>query len=77
MSKSPDLTAKPPEQAPVIPNPGSREAGDAGCTCPVLDNGHGKGIFCIPGRFWITGDCPLHDTAAWREQTMDSGGAKT
>lgn len=24
-------------------NPGSREAINAGCTCPVLDNGHGRG----------------------------------
>ena len=27
----------------VIPNPGTQEARNLGCSCPVLDNGHGKG----------------------------------
>lgn len=39
------------------PNPGSDAALDQGCTCPVLDNGHGRGS----GPFWISGGCPLHD----------------
>lgn len=39
------------------PNPGSKEAQDEGCTCPVLDNNHGKGV---NGSFWMNGDCPLH-----------------
>lgn len=43
------------------PNPGSNEALDAGCLCPVLDNAHGLGW---PGRdgkptFWINPYCPL------------------
>lgn len=46
------------------PNPGSDEAINLGCTCPVLDNGHGNGC----GRkdesgnplFWINGNCPVH-----------------
>lgn len=44
-----------------IPNPGSNDALDKGCTCPVLDNGHGKGRV-IDGKiqFWINWDCPLH-----------------
>lgn len=42
-------------------NPGSREAIEAGCTCPVLDNGHGKGSSWGPDKFWITEGCPLHD----------------
>lgn len=28
----------------TIPNPGSNEAIDLGCTCPVLDNCRGKGV---------------------------------
>jgi hypothetical protein len=48
----------------TVPNPGSTEALAKGCTCPCLDNGHGRGC----GRydkhgvpvFWIAGDCPLH-----------------
>ena len=42
------------------PNPGSDEAIALGCTCPVLDNGHGRGS----GPFWITVDCPLHGEPA-------------
>lgn len=42
-------------------NPGSREARDEGCTCPVLDNDHGVS----PGpfgddRWWINDGCPVH-----------------
>ncbi len=41
------------------PSPGSREAIEQGCGCPVLDNYHGKG-FGNPPKFWINADCPLH-----------------
>ena len=27
----------------AIPNPGTQEARDLGCSCPVIDNGYGKG----------------------------------
>lgn len=42
------------------PNPGSWEAQDAGCTCAVLDNNHGKFAPYPPDGWWITEDCPLH-----------------
>lgn len=48
------------------PNPGSREALDAGCRCPVLDNGHGRGymggVTDEQGRtvFVYAEGCPLH-----------------
>ena len=44
-----------------LPNPGSDEAVAIGCTCPVLDNGRGRGIV-LNGerRWWITASCPLH-----------------
>jgi len=45
-----------------VPTPGSREASEQGCTCPVLDNNHGAG-FPWGGEgmsFWITEGCPLH-----------------
>lgn len=36
--------------------PGSEEARDEGCTCPVLDNPyHG-----IEGQYVTSFDCPLH-----------------
>lgn len=48
------------------PKPGSQEAVDLGCTCPVIDNHHGAGMPMLDksgGRsvaFWISADCPLH-----------------
>lgn len=42
------------------PNPGSDEAIAQGCTCPVLDNGHGNEELGKERGFWISGDCPLH-----------------
>lgn len=41
--------------------PGSKEAQDAGCICPVLDNARGRG-FPVDGvpAFWITDGCPVH-----------------
>jgi hypothetical protein len=43
-----------------VPNPGSDEAIEMGCTCPVLDNGHGKGSMYGEGLFWMTKGCPVH-----------------
>jgi hypothetical protein len=42
------------------PNPGSDEAIAEGCSCPVLDNGRGRGSGYGEGMFWINGDCPVH-----------------
>lgn len=39
------------------PNPGSNEAISQGCTCPVLDNGHGRRN---DGWFVMSIGCPLH-----------------
>jgi len=47
----------------VMPNPGSDEAIAQGCTCPVLDNAHGRGAWGSSGEdavFWMNADCPLH-----------------
>ncbi len=47
-----------------LPNPGSAEAIKAGCSCPILDNRHGKGAYDgKDGQFWINEGCPLHRTA--------------
>lgn len=44
------------------PTPGSDEAVTNGCTCPVLDNGRGRGAYQIDGvwQHWVSSDCPLH-----------------
>lgn len=43
------------------PPPGSDKAIALGCTCPVLDNAHGRGVPTKDGpMFWITVGCPLH-----------------
>jgi hypothetical protein len=40
--------------------PGSNEALEAGCNCPVLDNAHGAGYFGL-GKVWVMRlDCPIH-----------------
>ena len=44
-----------------IPNPGSLEAIDLGCTCPRMDNANGLGLsFDGKREWWRSADCPLH-----------------
>jgi hypothetical protein len=46
----------------MTPNPGSPEALEEGCTCPVLDNRHGEGIMLKGERvFWFNARCPVHE----------------
>jgi hypothetical protein len=47
------------------PNPGSSEAVEQGCSCPVMDNRRGKGIPASGNgeswtAFWINAECPMH-----------------
>ena len=44
----------------TTPNPGSTEALDLGCTCPVMDNRRGQGYRGIAGEFVYTFGCPIH-----------------
>ncbi len=47
---------------PADPKPGTREAREAGCTCPVMDNAHGKGRYGdgVKYGWWVGEGCPLH-----------------
>lgn len=45
---------------PHLPNPGSDDALKLGCSCPVLDNGHGYGYGGMKGVFAWDMSCPLH-----------------
>ena len=42
----------------ALPNPGSDAAVMMGCTCPVADNGRGRGL--PGGQFWYSSGCPVH-----------------
>lgn len=45
------------------PKPGSDAAVLLGCTCPVIDNHHGRGIILNGERhYWMDDECPLHGT---------------
>ena len=47
----------------TLPNPGSIEAIEAGCTCPVVDNFYGLGMYVhIDGTvsYVYNLDCPIH-----------------
>jgi len=53
-----------------VPNPGSDEAIEQGCTCAILDNGHGQG-FPYDGAmcFYITHGCPLHSKVSTEHES--------
>ncbi len=42
------------------PHPGSKEAVDLGCTCPVMDNHYGRGYQGVEGIYVYNQDCNLH-----------------
>jgi len=53
------------------PNPGSQEAIDKGCTCPVMDNHYGKGFqYGNAQCFYHNELCPLqgYDAADYTPQ---------
>lgn len=55
----------------VIPNPGSKEAVEQGCTCAVLDNCRGQDWFGKSHGFYITEGCPLHWTKKYLGDEFD------
>lgn len=61
--------------AQTVPNPGSDEAIKRGCTCPQMDNGHGRGRGGDGETFgwWITEGCPLHDHSKKKKYGADQG----
>lgn len=60
------------------PNPGSKEATDLGCTCPVLDNCHGNGFPVTSNEgelliaYWMDAECPLHGFEKPREEKANT-----
>lgn len=57
------------DQTQDTPPPGSDEAIDAGCRCPVLDNAHGIGYMGVPGSYIYTIGCPVHNQAYLLEES--------
>ena len=53
-------------------NPGSYEAIEEGCTCPVLDNNHGRGYMGMEDVFVYNADCPMHGPEA-EERNKEEG----
>jgi hypothetical protein len=53
------------------PNPGSDEAIAMGCTCPVIDNCHGRGYMGVEGVFVYMETCPLHGHLLRRESDKE------
>ena len=45
------------------PNPGSDDAIEQGCRCPVMDNAHGHGYLGVAGTFVYSASCEMH----WRQ----------
>ena len=43
-----------------IPTPGSDEAIDLGCICPIMDNSYGEGYMGMEGVFVYNAGCSLH-----------------
>jgi len=54
----------------IKPNPGSREAVKAGCTCPVIDNRYGRGYYGVAGEFVYNMSCPIHTIKTEELQEM-------
>jgi len=61
----------------AVPNPGSDEAIMRGCTCPVIDNAHGRGY--MGGArdengttiFVYNCECPVHAPTLFLQETKD------
>ena len=50
------------------PNPGSDDAVDLGCRCPIHDN------YDTAIGFWINPGCPVHGMAPVKKEVPDADG---
>lgn len=55
------------------PNPGSAEAIEQGCKCPILDNNHGRFAPWPPDGWWNAGNCPVHPITKDAESDPERG----
>jgi hypothetical protein len=54
-----------------VPKPGSPEAVDMGCSCPIMDNAHGLGRFGLGKDWWINSECKLHSLPVEERERTD------
>ena len=61
----------------LYPKPGSKEAKEQGCTCPILDNHYGEG-YCGGVKdekghtvYVVNTDCPIHGEEATKKYVED------
>lgn len=53
----------------IMANPGSPAAVAAGCSCAVMDNHNGEGIWYGDEQvFWINGSCKIHGDSSYLEE---------
>jgi len=58
------------------PNPGTKEAREQGCVCPVIDNHHGQGYRGVKGIFVFRVDCPLHKKKTEGDDDVPASGER-
>lgn len=51
--------------------PGSKEAQEAGCLCPVLDNHHGAGYMGKANVYVYNATCPVHNPSYQKDKKDD------
>lgn len=57
----------PAAESSDVPHPGTQEAIDQLCSCPILDNAYGQGYMKLKDGtvlYVMSEDCPLHSTNA-------------
>ena len=56
------------------PPPGSNEAIELGCRCPVMDNRYGAGAYIKDNEpiFWYSLDCNIHYPENKKEDSNDT-----
>lgn len=71
MNKNMNRLTMPDTEKDDVPKPGSDEAVREGCTCPILDNEHGRGYMGMEDIFVYNTDCPLHGGRFEEPKTED------
>lgn len=59
-------------------NPESQDAIANGCTCPILDNAHGRGHLGDGDKYgwWMDVNCPIHRNPPAQKDSLKSLGSK-